>query len=134
MKQKIKIYQVQFVCFDNDGNLIPRDLRKHKVVCIGTVITPKDKRALTEEIIWDLFNWTCWDWGKLRGKSWIYGIRNGIKRDGFKMYPTTFAQGYCNSDIFFFMDGKWYAAAHCGFECFDSKEDAIEFCKENTRH
>ena len=133
MKQKIKVYQVRDVKFDKNGNFIPRHLRKYNVYCIGTVITPTKEQTLTEEIIWDLFNWTCWGWGKLTGKSWIYGIRNGIRRDGFRMYPNTFAQGYCNSDIFFFMNGKWYAAAHCGFETFDSKDDAIEFCKQNSR-
>lgn len=133
MRQKIKVYQVQVVRFDKKGNSLPKCLRSHKVVCIGTVITPKSERQMTNETIWDLFNWTCWDWGKLSGKSWIYGIRNGIKRDGFKMYPTTSAQGFCNSDIFFFMNDKWHAAAHCLFETFERKEDAIEFCKKNIR-
>ena len=133
MKQKIKVYQVTTIKFDKNGNFIPRNLRKFSVACIGTVITPNKKRELIEESIWDLFNWTCWDWGKLTGKSWIYGIRNGIRRNGFRMFPNTFAQGFCNSDIFFFMDNKWYAAAYCGFETFDSKDEAIEFCKENSR-
>ena len=131
MKQKIKVYQTQVIHFDKKGNFIPRNSRKHKIVCIGTVIIPKNKCPMIEESIWDLFNWTCWDWGKLRRKSWIYGIRNGIRRDGFRMFPTIFARGFCNSDIFFFMNNKWYAAAHFGFETFDSKEEAIEFCKEN---
>lgn len=134
MKQKIKVYQVQVTIFDKNGDFIPKYLRKFNVVCVGTVITPNKSREMVEESIWDLFNWTCWGWGKLTGKSWIYGIRNGVRRDGFRMFPTSYAQGYCNSDIFFYMNGKWYAAAHCGFKTFDSEDDAIELCKENIRN
>lgn len=136
MRQKIKVYQVQIVRrFDELHNPIPWHLRKFKVVCIGTVITPKSKRILMNEDIWDLFNWTCWNWGKIgRQNAWIYGIRNGIRRDGFRMFPNRNAQGFCNSDIFFFMDGVWHAAAHVGFQSFSSRDEAIEFCKENIRH
>ena len=133
MKQKIKVYQIFADRCDKNGNYIPKEERTIRVACIGTVITPKNERPLTDEAIWDLFNWTCWGWGKLRGKSWIYGIRNGIRRDGFRMFPTHNARGYCNSDIFFKMNNKWYAAQHYGFATFDTMEEAKQACIDNIR-
>jgi hypothetical protein len=122
---KVKVFQLQQKKFDSEGNIIPKDKRKNKIVCIGTVIVPKNKKDFIEEAIWDLFNWTCWNWGKLIDKSWIYGIRNGIRRDGFRMFPTRKAKGFCNSDIFFKLEDKWMIAKSFGWDKANSYEEAV---------
>lgn len=133
MKQKVKVFQLQHRVFDSEGNIIPRDKLKNKIVCIGTVIVPKNKKDFVEDVIWDLFNWTCWNWGKLNGKSWIYGLRNGIRRDGFRMFPTRKAKGFCNSDIFFKLGDKWMIAKSFGWDTADSYEEAVNIVIEQQR-
>ena len=130
-KKKVKVYQLIRRPFDKHGNLIPKEQRKEMVVCIGTVLIPKNAKH-PEDSIWDLFNWTCWYW-KDRRKAWIFGIRNGIRRDGFRCFPNTFAAGFCNSDIMIHMDDKWIAAKHFGWETFTFRCDAIELLRRNSR-
>lgn len=55
---KVKVFQLQQKRSDSEGNIIPKDKRKNKIVCIGTVIVPKNKKDFVEEAIWDLFNWS----------------------------------------------------------------------------
>lgn len=131
--RKVKVYQVRSEHFDKQGNFIKRDQRVPKVFCIGTVILPKREKPMSEESIWDLFNWTCWGWGKLRGKAWILGIRKGIRRNGYRMFPNHNAQGFCNSDIFMRINGKWMVAEHCGFNEVESYDEAVKRAMENSR-
>ena len=97
---KVKVFQLQQQKADSEGNIIPKDKRKNKIVCIGTVIVPKNKKGFfVEEKIWDLFNWTCWWRGKF--DTYLKGIRKGFRKQGYRCFPNSNAQGYCNSDIFF---------------------------------
>ena len=79
---KVKVFQLQQKAFDSKGNIIPKDKRKNKIVCIGTVIVPKNKRKdFVREAIWDLFNWTCW-W-RAKFNTYLKGIRKGFRRRGY---------------------------------------------------
>ena len=124
--EKIKVFQLQRKAFDSNGYLIPKEQRTNKILCIGTVLVPKNKTQFVEDAIWDLFNWTCWNWGKLQMKSWIYGIRNGIRRDGYRSFPNHNSYGYCNSDIFFKLKDKWMIAKSVGWDKAGSYEEAVE--------
>ena len=123
MKRKIKVYQLQRKVFDSNGNLIPKYQRKNKILCIGTVIVPKNE-ILVEETIWDLFNWTCWWHDKF--DTYLKAIRKGFRKQGYRCFPNSNAKGYCNSDIFFKLDDKWMIATPFGWDVADSYEEAVE--------
>ena len=123
---KVKVFQLQQKRFDSEGNIIPKDKRKNKIVCIGTVIVPKNKKDFIEEEIWDLFNWTCW--GGCRGQNYngyLSAIRKGFRKQGYRCFPNSNAQGYCNSDIFFKLEDKWLIAKSVGWDKADSYEEAV---------
>ena len=130
---KTKVYQVIRKAFDSDGNLIPKEQRSTKVLCIGTVVIPERKKGeeLIEESIWDLFNWTCWGWSD-RKDAYKLGIHKGIRKQGIRMFPNKKADGFCNSDIFFQMWGIWYVAKHCGWDTTaKTYEEAKNICINN---
>ena len=123
---KVKVFQLQQKKFDSEGYIIPKDKRKNKIVCIGTVIVPKNKKDFIEEAIWDLFNWTCW--GGCRGQNYnryLSAIRKGFRKQGYRCFPNSNAQGYCNSDIFFKLEDKWMIAKSVGWDTANSYEEAV---------
>ena len=127
MKRKIKVYQLFRRAFDSEGNLIPKEQRTNKILCIGTVLVPSNKKDFIEECIWDLFNWTCW--GGARGKrydGYLSAIRKGFRKDGYRCFPNSNARGYCNSDIFFQLEDKWRIAKSFGWDIADSYDEAVK--------
>ena len=125
MKKKIKVYQLFRKAFDSEGNLIPKEQRTNKILCIGTVIVPKNKKDFVEEAIWDLFNWTCW-WYYRKINIYLKGIRKGFRKQGYRCFPNSNAQGYCNSDIFFKLEDKWMIAKSFGWDTADSYDEAVK--------
>lgn len=121
---KVKVFQLQQKKFDSKGNIIPKEQRKNKIVCIGTVIVPKNKKDFIREEIWDLFNWTCW-WNHRKINIYLKGIRKGFRKQGYRCFPNSNARGYCNSDIFFKLENKWMIAKSFGWDKADSYEEAV---------
>jgi len=121
---KVKVFQFQQKAFDSEGNVIPKDKRKNKIVCIGTVIVPKNKKDFIEDAIWNLFNWTCW-WHHRKINIYLKGIRKGFRNRGYRCFPNSNARGYCNSDIFFKLEDKWMIAKSVGWNKADSYEEAV---------
>lgn len=121
--EKVKVFQLQQRKFDSNGNVIPKDKRRNKIVCIGTVIVPKNKKDFIEEEIWGLFNWTCWWHDKFN--TYLKGLRRGFRKQGYRCFPNSNAQGFCNSDIFFKLGDKWMIAKSFGWDEANSYEEAV---------
>lgn len=129
---KVKIFQLQQKKSDSKGNIIPKDKRKNKIVCIGTVIVPKNKKDFIEDAIWDLFNWTCW-WRHDKFNTYLKGLRKGFRKQGYRCFPNSNAQGYCNSDIFFKLGDKWMIAKSFGWDKANSYEEAVNIVIKQQR-
>lgn len=129
--EKVKVFQLRRKAFDSNGYLIPKEQRTNKILCIGTVIVPKNKTEFVEDAIWDLFNWTCWWHDKFN--TYLKGLRRGFRKQGYRCFPNSNAQGYCNSDIFFKLKDKWMIAKSVGWDSADSYEEAVNKVIENQR-
>lgn len=121
--EKVKVFQLQQRKFDSNGNVISKDKRRNKIVCIGIVIVPKNKKDFVEDEIWDLFNWTCWWHDKFN--TYLKGLRRGFRKQGYRCFPNSNAQGFCNSDIFFKLGDKWMIAKSFGWDEANSYEEAV---------
>ena len=121
---KVKVFQLIRKSFDSNGHLIPKERRTNKIVCIGTVIVPKNKTEFVEDSIWDLFNWTCWWHDKFN--TYLRDLRRGFRKQGYRCFPNSNARGYCNSDIFFKLGDKWMIAKPVGWDKANSYEEAVE--------
>lgn len=133
MKRKIKVYQLIRKSFDEEGNILPKEQRTNKIVCIGTVITPKKDKGVIEEAIWDLFNWTCWYHRDKHLNPYLKVLRKGLRKYGYRFFPNSNAQGYCNSDIFFKLDNIWRIARSVGWGSADSYEEAVNIVIKQQR-
>ena len=125
MKTKTKIYQL----FKNSsGNPV--------VVCIGTAVynSRMNDNVFTKDIIWDLFNWTRWSYSiKGINKVRLSGIRNGVRRNGVRIFPNQYALGWVASNIFFRVGNKWHVAESFGWGKASSFDEALEKCVENNK-
>lgn len=130
---KVKVYQVIKKSFNKQGLLLPKEERTFKVMCIGTVIVPKNKKEFIEEVIWDLFNWICW-WYDKHLNTYLRAIRKGFRKRGYRCFPNSNARGYCNSDIFFKLEDKWIIAMPVGWDTADTFDEAAQKIINNGKY
>lgn len=141
---KTKVFQVFCEKYSDKGEYLSRDQRKYKTICIGEVVfTDRVDMTLDNNIcgkndvrdeIWDAFNWTCWGCRNRRNMR-LYAIRKGMRHPSgwFKFYPYPTSRGYCNADIFFRLDGVFYAAKFCGWAGFDTFAEAERYIIDKMR-
>ena len=107
LRTKLKVFQIQ----------------RGKFRTIGEVMTTIPDSPYLKDIIWDLCNYSCWSNKNPRK-------RGGIKRNSKTVfYPTRNAEGYCNSDIYISMKGKYFVADPVGWKEFNKEEDARKYLK-----
>jgi len=140
MKTEIEVFQLQ-VDFKDYKKLLEQNVFNPEAVKLNKIGTITSEYPLDDvETVWDLCNYSCWGWnedGEECDEAWK--IEMSIKKcprkavidnNRYKFTFTEYDKGYCNDDICFSFDGKWWVCLTSGWDCVSTREEAEKMLRK----